>query len=328
MIYVLNDSNNPFYNLALEEHIFNKASDDQQYLILWQNEPTVVIGKHQNTVEEINPSFIKERNVHVVRRLSGGGAVYHDLGNLNYTIIVKNSNVKLSDFKYFTKAVTEALQAMGVKAEFNGRNDLTIEGKKFSGNSQYIKGNTLLHHGTLLFNSNLDDLEMALHVSDDKIVSKGVKSIRSRVTNIREHMDRDISVLEFKALLFKSLLEGHESSQLELTEKDFEQINEKMNQRYLTWDWNYGESPEYNMKKSKRFDFGKIEVFLNIKQGIIQNCKFYGDFFSVKELSELEALLKGSKYEEQVLYSLLVNIDVNSFFAGITLEQLITCLTD
>jgi len=196
MKYIFNPSTDPHFNLALEEYVMTNCKDGETYFLLWQNEPSIIIGKHQNTVEEINSSFVKDNNIHVVRRLSGGGAVYHDLGNLNFTFIIGSGKEGMFDFGKFTQPIVKMLQSRGVNAELNGRNDLTIEGKKFSGNSQYIKNNRLLHHGTLLFNSNLEDVAKALMVSGEKIESKGVKSIRSRVTNILEHMADKISVLE------------------------------------------------------------------------------------------------------------------------------------
>jgi len=202
MIYIINDSQDPYYNLASEEYVMNSFNEDEKYLMLWQNRPSIIIGKHQNTIEEINREFVQANNIAIVRRLSGGGAVYHDLGNLNFTFIVKVPNTSLEfDFKKFTEPVVAALNQMEIPAEFNSRNDLSIEGKKISGNAQYIRKGKCLHHGTLLFNTNLDQLVMALRVSSDKIESKGIKSIRSRVTNIYPYLKKPYTIVDFKNLL-------------------------------------------------------------------------------------------------------------------------------
>jgi len=188
MIRIVNDHTDPRINLAVEEYALNYLDPREEYVILWQNEPTVVVGRNQNTVAEVNAPFIKERGIHVVRRLSGGGAVYHDFGNLNFTFIVDAQKEMVSNFEYFTRPVIQALASLGVEAEFSGRNDITIDGKKFSGNAQYWSKNRLLHHGTILFNSQLDVVQEALNVSADKLQSKGVKSVRSRVTNIYPYL--------------------------------------------------------------------------------------------------------------------------------------------
>lgn len=208
MIRIINEHRDPRINLAVEEYALNYLDPNEEYVILWQNEPTVVVGRNQNTVAEVNGPFIKERGIHVVRRLSGGGAVYHDLGNLNFTFIVDAQKERVSNFEYFTRPVIEALASFGVKAEFSGRNDITIDGKKFSGNAQYWSKNRLLHHGTILFNSDLDVVGQALNVQADKLQSKGVKSVRSRVTNIYPYMPNPISIEEFKAVLLEFLIPG------------------------------------------------------------------------------------------------------------------------
>lgn len=326
MIYVRNESNNPYFNLAFEEYVFNRMDRDDEYLLLWQNEPSVIVGKHQNTIEEINMDFIKKNNINVVRRMSGGGAVYHDLGNLNFTFIVKNKQSSLFDFKKFTLPVVNALGKLGVKAEFNSRNDLAIEGKKFSGNSQYMKSNKLLHHGTLLFDSDLEKLQMALNVSKDKIVSKGIKSIRSRVTNITDHLESNINISQFKELLLKFISENEKVVEYELKEQEIEEIRKLMEKKYMIWDWNYGESPDYNMRKSKKFEFGKVEVLMDVEKGIINNCKFYGDFFGNGDLREIERKLIGKRHNEEEIRNILLQVDIDNYFAEISVEELLSCI--
>jgi lipoate-protein ligase A len=323
MIFIRNESTNPYFNLALEEYVLNHMDVNNDYFLLWQNEPSIIIGKHQNTIEEINVQFVKEHNIHVVRRLSGGGAVYHDLGNLNFTFVVKNSESNQFNFKKFTEPVIRALENLGVRAEFNSRNDLTIDGKKFSGNAQYMKQDRLLHHGTLLFSSELEQLVKALHVVDEKIISKGIKSIRSRVTNISDFLSDQIPIQGFKELLLQHMFQ-EKLQEYTLTQKEVEEVKEIMEKRYLTWEWNYGVSPKFNIKKEKRFERGKVEVLLDIEDGIIGNFKMYGDFFSNREIHELEKRFVGLKYHEEALKSCIETLEVGQYLNGISKEELIS----
>lgn len=208
MMYIRSSSTDPYFNLALEQYVFDFLPKTKAYFMLWQNDNTIVVGKHQNTVGEINVSFVKEHGIHVVRRLSGGGAVYHDLGNVNYTFIMDAGKSNELDISAFCKPVVDALRSLGITAEISGRNDITIDGKKFSGNSQYLKDGRMMHHGTIMYNSDLDTVEKALCVSKDKIISKGINSVRSRVTNIAEHMEKIISTEEFITRICNSVLGG------------------------------------------------------------------------------------------------------------------------
>ena len=227
MISIRNQSNDPRFNLALEEYVFYHFNPDQEYVILWQNEPSVIVGRNQNTIEEINYKFIKEHNINVVRRMSGGGAVYHDLGNLNYTFIVNSDQDVSSNFKKFTEPVVSALAKLGVQAAFSGRNDITIDGRKFSGNAQHYAKNRLLHHGTILFNSDLSVVQEALNVKIDKLQSKGIKSVRSRVTNVYPYLKEKITVDEFKDTLLKFILNDDEyKERYILTEADLAAVND------------------------------------------------------------------------------------------------------
>ncbi len=212
MQFLVNKSTNPFFNLALEEYLLKNVDIREDYFILWQNEPTIVIGKHQNTLKEINMNFVKDNNINVVRRNSGGGAVYHDLGNINFTFITKYDEKHLLDFKTFTNPVVYSLGKLNVKAELAGRNDILIDGRKISGNSQHIYKDRFLHHGTLLFNSELENLVKALNVDNDKILSKGIESIKSRVTNIKEHVKEDIFMEKFKEILIENIFIWNKSS--------------------------------------------------------------------------------------------------------------------
>lgn len=326
MINVINNNNNPKFNLALEEYALNNLYLDKELVILWQNKPTVVIGRNQNTIEEINTSFIKEHDIQVVRRLSGGGAVYHDFGNLNFTYIVPGQKNVVSNFRRFTKPVLETLQSLGVPAEFSGRNDLTIEGKKFSGNAQYWSKGRLLHHGTILFNSDLKVVQDALMVKQDKLISKGVKSVRSRVTNIYPYLSNPIDLQDFKKILLTHLLRGKEHQNYILTEEDLNNIKNIMEERYKQWSWNYGHSPAFSTEKSMRFPGGRLELKFNVKQGLIHEMGIYGDFFGRKSVKELAVVLQGKTYQETEIHKVLSSIDFGEYFLAITVDEFLECL--
>lgn len=288
MKYIDWKETDPQKNLAFEEYVFNQMDKDESYFLLWQNDNAVIVGKHQNTIEEINQEYIKENDIKVVRRLSGGGAVYHDLGNLNFTFIVNEAGQEQFDFQTFTRPLVEALKTLGVNAEFNSRNDLAIDGKKFSGNSQYAKRGRILHHGTILFNSNLATIQSALKVKQDKIESKGIKSVKSRVTNIVDYLDEDYTLEDFKAALLKAMFENDNLEMITLLEEEIQAIEQLKTEKYATWDWNYGKSPRYNLRKERKCDFGLITVLLQVEKGEIKELHFYGDYFGNGDIQELK----------------------------------------
>lgn len=328
MICIKNDCLNPRFNLALEEYVIKEMDPSQDYLLLWQNSPSVIIGRNQNTIEEINQEYVEKHGINVVRRLSGGGAVYHDLGNLNYTFVTTSDDEIRNNFRRFTEPVIKALARLGVTAEHTGRNDITIDGKKFSGNAQFYYQNRVLHHGTILFNSDLERVQEVLRVRADKISSKGIKSVRSRVTNVIDYLPEKVTVQEFKDLLEKFLLEdsGEESRYYELAEKDLARVHQIMEARYNTWEWNYGRSPAFDFKKGQRFQGGYLEILLKVNKGIISQCKIHGDFFGKREVEEIEQLLKGIRYDKQAVQERLAGVPVEEYMAGITKENFFSCL--
>lgn len=326
MICIKNESNDPHFNLALEEYALKEMDPTQDYLILWQNCPSVIIGRNQNTIEEINREYVEKHNINVVRRLSGGGAVYHDLGNLNFTFITTSKDEIRNNFRRFQEPVVKALARLGVTAEQSGRNDITIDGKKFSGNAQYYDQDRVLHHGTILFASDLSKVQEVLTVREDKIASKGIKSVRSRVTNVIDYLPAPITVQEFKDTLEKILLEDSKDNQVyEMMDKDLTRIGLLMEKRYLTWEWNYGKSPAYNLKKGERFEGGFVEILLNVDKGHVVDIKIRGDFFGKKEISELEELLKGIKHDANSIREALEGVPLADYMAGITSENLLGC---
>ena len=230
----------PAWNLAAEQYVFDALPRDRTYFMLWQNDNAVIIGKHQNTAAEINETFVRENGVRVVRRLSGGGAVYHDMGNLNFTFIADAGDMDSLNFKLFCQPVVAALAQLGVTAEVNGRNDMTIDGRKFSGNSQYLKEGRVMHHGTIMYDSDLDRVAQALHVDMEKISAKGIASVRSRVTTVRSHMPHPVTLEEFRRVLLQKILEQQPGEEYVFTPEDNARIALLREQRYATWEWNYG----------------------------------------------------------------------------------------
>jgi lipoate---protein ligase len=317
----------PRINLAIEEYALKNLDINESYLLFYINEPSIIIGKNQNTIEEINTEYVESNGIHVVRRLSGGGAVYHDLGNLNFSFITKDDGESFHNFRKFTEPVVEALRKMGVNAELSGRNDLLAEGRKISGNAQFSTRGRMFSHGTLLFNTEMDSVVSALKVKKDKIESKGIKSIRSRVANISEFLQEPMSIEEFRLVLLKNIFSDvTEIPEYVLTEEDWTNIHELSKERYQNWDWNYGKSPKFNLQHSHRFPIGQIDVRLEVNKGTIENCKIYGDFFGVGDVGEIEALLIGQKYEKNTLESALQQINIQHYFGNITNEDFINLI--
>ncbi|WP_203263874.1 lipoate--protein ligase [Streptococcus uberis] len=322
MKYIVNQSNNPAYNIALEAYAFRELLSEDEIFILWINEPAIIIGKHQNTIQEINKEYIDAHGIHVARRLSGGGAVYHDLNNLNYTIISNKSEEGAFDFKTFSQPVIETLADLGVKAEFTGRNDLEINGKKFCGNAQaYYKGR-MMHHGCLLFDVDMTVLGDALKVSKDKIESKGIKSVRARVTNIIDELPEKITVNEFSDKILAKMKETYpDMTEYVLSEDELAKIQKSADEQFGNWDWVYGKAPEYTIERNVRYPAGKINTFANVEKSIIKNIKIYGDFFGIKDVQDIEELLVGTRYENKDVLEKLKTIDTTQYFSGMTVEE-------
>jgi lipoate---protein ligase len=328
MLFIDNENiTDPRVNLAIEEFALKHLDINETYLLFYINEPSIIIGKNQNTVEEINADYVREEGIHVVRRLSGGGAVYHDLGNLNFSFITKDDGNSFHDFKKFTNPVVKALKKLGVHAELSGRNDILADGKKISGNAQFSTKGRMFSHGTLLFDSEIENVVSALNVRMDKIESKGIKSIRSRVTNIREHLDHDMTMEEFKETLLVYLFEDFDAiPKYELTESDWEEIRKISRGRYANWDWNYGKSPKFNVELSNRFAAGSVDIRLHIVKGIIQESKIFGDFFGVGDVSDIENKLNGVRYDREAIENALEAIDLTHYFGNVSRQEFLDLL--
>ena len=321
MLIIKRHNTDPYFNLATEEYVLKEIADDS--FMLWRNAPSIIVGKHQNTLAEINVDYVKKNNIPVVRRLSGGGAVFHDLGNVNFTFIQTGKSEMLVDFRKFTQPILDVLLKLGIGARFEGRNDLTIGGKKFSGNAEHIWKHRVLHHGTLLFSSKMADLSLALNVDPLKFQDKAVKSIRSRVTNISEHLKEPMDVMKFADLINDHVASMYPEAKLyDLSDEDHKKINELVRSKYNTWEWNFGYSPNYNFKKILRTEkSGTIEFDLDVKNGIIIHIKIFGDYFSKFDTEEIEEALVGVSHEESAISKALERFNLGDYFANLEMGE-------
>lgn len=315
--FITHDIRDAYFNLASEEYLLKNT--DGFYFYLWINDPAVIVGVNQNAIEEVNLSYTTENGVKVVRRLTGGGAVYHDGGNLCYTVIAPY-NENENHYKKFTAPVIEYLNELGVKAEFSGRNDIVIDGKKISGNAQTVYNNRIMHHGTILFDADLEGLTRALNPNKLKIESKGIKSVRARVTNVKNYLNREMSIEEFKNGLSQKLLNGSEKMQFSVDDKI--RIAALMEQKYSTYEWNIGRSPKGENSFTHKFDFGIVKIDFDTQDGKMQNVQISGDFFSKKDIFLLEQNLNGIRFEKSSLIGALNGVD--EYIVGATPEQIVS----
>lgn len=324
MRYIDIKQTDPYFNLALEEYLL-KHSDDDEYFVLWINEPCIVVGKNQNTLSEINIDYVNENKIKVVRRQTGGGAVFHDLGNLNFTFIVKDDGKSFTDFKKFVKPIIGALNELGVRAEFSGRNDLLIDGKKFSGNAQCKYKHRVMHHGTLLFSSDIVNLSDALISKPIKFSDKAVKSVSSRITNISNYVDNNLNVMDFKDKIFEYVTRHEENKEITcLSDEEIKYIEDLRESKYSTWEWNFGKSPKYNFFNEKKFKGGTIEINIEVKNGFMKDVKIFGDFFGVEDVCEIEMALKGKKHKKEDIISVLNEFKIDKYFFNISFDEIVS----
>jgi lipoate-protein ligase A len=332
MLCITRHETDPYFNLAAEEYAMEHFDRNWPYsrdcFMLWRNAPAVIIGRHQNTLAEINVEYVRERNIPVVRRLSGGGAVFHDLGNLNFTYIAESDSHRNEvDFRRFTRPILDALRDMGIDARFEGRNDLTIGGRKFSGNAEYLHNGRILHHGTLLFSTDMAHVGAALRPDPAKFADKAVKSVRGRVTNISEHLPRPMTVLQFRDCLMAHIMATTPgATAYAFSAADVTAIERLRDEKYATWEWNYGHSPRYNFNKRIRTGGGMVEAALEVDAGVIRSAHFYGDFFTRRDPAEVAAALVGSPHREDDLRLRLTGFDVPDWFVNISADELLSAL--
>ena len=305
--YILNDAHDPRYNLALEEVLFEEAVKTREgFLMLWSNDPTVVVGRFQNTAQEVTREFIAPRGIHVVRRITGGGAVYHDRGNLNYSVILPSRDGSRLDIQAFSVPLLQYLQSLGVAAERSGRNDVTVKGCQISGVAQYAAAGMVLHHGTILFDSRLEDVERALRVKPEKYQSKGFRSVRSRITNLLPHLPQKMTLERFQTGFAAALIRFYHAETVRSpTAAEALNARELAVSKYASWNWTWGSSPDFTVNSERRFSGGTVQIGLVVKEGRVEDCRIYGDFFSLGTPGEVEARIRGQRYPFVGLEALL-----------------------
>lgn len=324
MIIIDSPSNNAYFNIALEEYLLYKYPTETLFL-LYINAPSIIVGKFQNTLAEINIDYVTEQNIKVVRRMSGGGTVYHDLGNLNFSFHTLLGGFDFMDFSRFTEPVLEVLHKFNIPAKPEGRNDLLVDGKKFSGNAKLARNGKMIQHGTILFDSNMDVLSDALKINPLKYKDKAVKSNRSRVINLKEYVADTVTVADLKQTLIEEMMAKNVgATRYTLTNEDLLGVEELVQTKYQTWDWNFGFSPKYSFQNAIKIPAGFIEIHLDVvRGGQIEAAKIFGDFFASHPIEELEQQLIGLNHNETDIRQLLDSIDLTNYFGKVTTEEII-----
>lgn len=314
----------PYLNLALEEVMFEMCRDDE-YLLLWQNEGSLIVGKHQNVFSEINQRAAEREHVPIVRRITGGGTVYHDLGNLNFSFFYDCDPQEDASYQRFLLPVQRMLESLGVHAIQNSRNDMEVLGKKVSGNAQLIRGDRILHHGTLLFNTDLYKMDRLLQVPAEKLISKGIASVKSRVGNLREYVWNPKMPLEEFKTYFKEFMQARGAERDFLPQEVLEAAQKLADEKYRTYEWNFGQSPEFTICRARRFACGEIEVCLRVNKAVIEACQIRGDYLGQCPVEEFERGLIGSRYKKEEIENYLSRHSLDKYFGQVTVEELMYC---
>ena len=330
MIFVDNGGiTDAHHNLALEEYVLRNKMTEDDLLLFYVNTPAIIIGRNQNTIEEIDPDVVAAQGIRVVRRVSGGGAVYHDLGNLNFSFMTRDVTGRFNRYDRFNGPVVEVLRSLGVPAEIGGRNDILADGRKISGNAQFATHDRMFSHGTLLLDSDLDHITAALRPRPGKVESKGMKSIRSRVANISEFLSTPIGVGELRELILEGIFGTRDRSRIptiELDAADRAAVRDLLEKKYRSWEWNYGENPPSNIERARRFPAGEIDVRLDVQQGRIASIRLFGDFMGQRDVLEIEERLSGIPYDRDAITSALSDLELNRYFGDITRNDVLTLI--
>ena len=322
MRYLRNPHTNPYYNMAFDEFCLESLPIDEPVFYLWQNRPAVIVGYNQEVNTEVNLEYLKANDIALVRRVTGGGAVYHDLGNLNYTIVGRSEDLE-RDYPEYASLMMKALQTLGIPATLSGRNDILVKGKKISGFAKRVSRNRLMVHGTLMYDVDLDKLTQVLNPSATKLQSKGIASVRSRVANLREYLPEIADIQTFSQRLEEILSCNYKDAEYKLSENDLAHIQKLTDEKFATWEWNYGHSPKATLTHSARLACGTVEVYLTLKENRIASCRFGGDFLGNLPASEVEKALQGVVYEADAIRECLSRMEISHYFDGAAADDLV-----
>ncbi len=322
MRYLKNPSTNPYYNMAFDEYCLESLPIDEPVFFLWQNRPAVIVGFNQEVNTEVNLDYLKENGIDLVRRVTGGGAVYHDLENLNYTIVGRSEDLE-RDYPEYASLLAKALQTLGVPATLSGRNDILVEGRKVSGFAKRVCKNRLMVHGTLMYNVDVDVLTNVLNPSTTKLQSKGIASVRSRVANLCEYLPEIPDIQTFSQRLEEILSNNYTDTEYQLTETDLANIQRLTDKKFATWEWNYGRSPKATLVHSARLACGTVEIHLTLAENRIASCRFGGDFLGNLPASDVEKALTGIPYEINEIRKCLSKIEINRYFDRVLVDDLL-----
>ena len=323
MLCILSPNTNPYFNLASEEYLLKHFQED--LFFLYRNTPSIVVGKHQNTLAEINLPFVQEHEILVARRISGGGTVFHDLGNLNFAFFTSGKEGELVDYKRATLPILEALKEMGLEARLGKRNELLLKGLKISGTASHVFKQRVLHHGTLLFSSEMGKLSAALKSDQQNFTDRAVKSHRSRVTNISDHLAEAMDVEMFQERILDHMLRTFkDASPYLLSQSDIFEIKTLRDSKFSTWEWNFGYSPKYHFFRSISFPAGLLELHMNVEKGVIKELKILGDFTSLNDITLLENMLVGTIHDPETIRIKLSETTVSEYISGLENEKLLS----
>ena len=322
MRYLKNPSTNPYYNMAFDEYCLESLPIDEPVFFLWQNRPAVIVGYNQEVNTEVNLDYLKEKGIDLVRRVTGGGAVYHDLENLNYTIVGRSEDLE-RDYPEYAALMMKALQALGVPATLSGRNDILVDGKKVSGFAKRVCKNRLMVHGTLMYNVEVDVLTHVLNPSTTKLQSKGITSVRSRVTNLCNYLPELSDIQAFKNRLEEILSNNYSDAEYKLSEADLANIQQLTDEKFATWEWNYGRSPKATLVHSARLACGTVEIHLTLAENRIASCRFGGDFLGNLPASDVEKALTGIPYEINEIRKCLSKLEISRYFDRVSADNLL-----
>ena len=322
MRYLLNNSTDPYFNMALDEFCLENIVLDEPYFYLWRNRPSVIIGLNQNAYSEVNLKYLEENGINLVRRVTGGGAVYHDLQNLNYTIVgwqAANDTAATGP-----AVIVNALRELGVPAELTGRNDIFVEGRKVSGYARRVSKQQEIIHGTLMYDVDIDTLTHVLDTPGSKLNAKGIGSVKSRVANLKDYLPGFKSLDEVQAALQDILANG--DHQMELTESQLNEVRNMAENKFATWDFIYGRSRETGIARTAMLPCGTVSVEVCLDHGHITSISFYGDFLFGEPVQELSTILAGLRYDRPSIYESLMKADVSRFFPGSSVDEVLNLI--